>query len=120
LISEEDIQRQASRLQGVFNNNIHLSRGSKSKAPLQDAAAAVIYREELATLYDQIDSGKPLDEVLGNVESDTHGNDGIEIDVNSPLERAWRLDQAAILEAEEQTLDEVRPPFLRIAPRDHI
>ena len=88
-----ELQSEAQRLEASIEN---------VKANLDCEDSAFLY--ELEKLCEQLESGE--EEMLGNLET-VKNEEEIEVDVYTELAQAWAFDQAAMLQARSDALDEV-------------
>ena len=88
-----ELQSEAQRLEASIEN---------VKANLDCEDSAFLY--ELEKMCKQLESGE--EGMLGNLER-VENEEEVEVDVYSELAQAWALDQAAMLQARSDALDEV-------------
>jgi hypothetical protein len=111
LPSSADLQLEMTGLASLFQDRPRSILGPTNETNLSEPAENVMYLDELSDLCDKIEVKEPLDGLLEAVISDDVDD---VTDVKMALERAWAMDQAAILTAREKVLDEVR---ILMAPR---
>lgn len=104
----QEVSREAVRLHYAFNG--HKDTPTRDNEPkklkLTQAAEDAAYSEELNKIYERLEMGGAIEDLLNDDSDDVE----VELDTQNILAQAWACDQAGILAAHVEVLEKVGYP----------